>query len=131
MFVFLSTSEIQFLQAKYPDDIFVIIDSRIKNKEDLISFYSISINSPYSDDNWDGLEDALMELSWLQNSYVRIVHYELPILPKQELNTYLSILRNVDSIWSTSRIVAKNSSFQGCNGVIVYFNIELLCEILD
>lgn len=117
MFEFLSKTEILLLQVHYPDDIFVLIDSSIKNKDELLSFLSERLYSPYLNDNWDGLEDVLLDLSWLSVAHVRLVHYDLPSLSEQELNIYLSILQNIDSIWT---------NYEGVRKVRIYFHRKLI-----
>lgn len=49
--------------------------------------------------NWNALSDCLRDLSWLKHYRVVMAHYDLPSLPKEELSTYLGILRECIANW--------------------------------
>lgn len=89
--VFLAENSASFLD--------VIINSSIAGKRQLIDYIEESIMSPYTNDNWDGFIDAMIDLSWLRGKTVRLIHDELPTLPRNELENYLSILSIIDDSW--------------------------------
>ena len=101
MFYYLSNVEIQQLTSEFTEDVLIEIDRSIVGKTELISLISSGIRSPYSQDNWDGLEEALQDLSWIPNKTVNIVHRDLPVLSKPDLHIYISILQSVVESWST------------------------------
>lgn len=121
MFDFFLDSETTQIDSKYPDDIRVIIDSNIVGKDNLISFISQGIGSPYSGDNWDGLYDALADLSWCQGRIVRIIHFELPELSIKDMSIYLSLLQSAIGVWRSSK-KSNNPPTLGCLGLIVSFS---------
>lgn len=102
MFVYLPNSELVHLSNKGPEDFIIIIDKSIVGKEELISKISHGVNSPYLEDNWDGLEEALSDLSWILNGTVRIIHLDLPKLSEGDLKVYVSILKVVVNGWENS-----------------------------
>ena len=99
MFIFLSQDELNQLCNKTPEDTFITIDNSIIGKKELISKISQGINSPYIEDNWDGLEESLIDLSWVSNGIIKIIHRELPILTDLDMIVYVSVLKTVTSSW--------------------------------
>ena len=49
--------------------------------------------------NWDALSECLRDLSWLTKYRVVVFHHDLPRLPKDDLVTYLDILRECTGSW--------------------------------
>ena len=77
------------------------INNNVKGKRHLISTISRGINSPYICDNWDGLDEALRDLSWMSEHEVRIIHYDLPLLLDPDMRIYLTILKTIEEYWVT------------------------------
>ena len=49
--------------------------------------------------NWDALEECLRDLSWIRNRQVLLVHWTVPALPEDLLQTYLEIVREAIVDW--------------------------------
>ena len=69
------------------------IDKTIIGKRGIIDYIESHINSPYTNDNWDGFEEAITDLCWLHNKEVRLIHLEWPQLESKDMETYISILK--------------------------------------
>lgn len=102
MFIYLSESELFQLSCNSPKDIIITVDNSIIGKKELISKISHGINSPYLEDNWDGLEEALSDLSWIFDGTIRIIHQDLPRLSDTDLIVYVSILESVVHSWDST-----------------------------
>lgn len=99
MFDYLERSNIEDIINQSSDAIHIIIDDSIYGKAELINTINSCINSPYSDDNWDGLQEALIDLSWLKQTVI-IAHFDLPKLGRIDQCTYLSVLRYAVTEWT-------------------------------
>jgi len=121
MFIYSNISDLRKVISDYHDDIIVSINRHAKGERGLIDAIALAIDSPYDNDNWDGLTEVLYDPFWLKDKIVRIVHFELPELSDDEMHTYLSILKYIDDKWSN-----KPSQRVGhhCLGLIIYFNAE-------
>ena len=60
MFEYLSAEQLA-REAKTADAHIIVIDSNLVGERALIDAISEGIESPYVDDNWDGLEEALRD----------------------------------------------------------------------
>ena len=121
MFEYLSAEQLA-REAKTPDAHIVVIDSHLIGKRDLIDALSEGIESPYVDDNWDGLEEALRDLSWLPVPKVTIIHYGLPDLNDEEMEVYVDVLRCADMEWIRYR--SEKEKYEGM-GIKVCFDENL------
>jgi len=54
--------------------------------------------------NWNALFDCLRDFHWIAERNVAIVHDDLPKLPKEEMRTYLEILRDAIVDWKLGEI---------------------------
>jgi len=78
------------------------IDYPINSFDDLFQFYSSCLKFPdWVGESWDALEDALCDLSWLQEEEVVIKHHILPLMNDiDELSNYVDVLYAVDqTMW--------------------------------
>ena len=122
MFIYLSNSEL-FRLANQASKSIIVIDKSIIGKKEIISRISRGINSPYPEDNWDGFEESLCDLSWILNDTVRIIHQELPIMEDSDLKTYVSVLKTAVDSWGNSDKNAYRQKLQ------VYFPDSLQRDI--
>ena len=78
----------------------ILITNKIYSELDLVRHIESMLNSPYQDNNWDGLRDCLQDLSWLSDTtIIEIVHESLPMLNYQDLLIYLDILYEAERTW--------------------------------
>lgn len=99
MFAFLGKTDLEDIINQSSNAIHIIIDDSIYGKAELINTINSRINSPYSNDNWDGFQEALIDLSWLKETII-LVHFNLPILGEKDLYTYLSVLHHAVKEWN-------------------------------
>ncbi len=75
------------------DSIDVLIDGPIKSKELLIRRFTENLSIPYPNENWDGLDEDLRDLSWVSQKHIRIIHTDLPHLSDKD---FLEITLDMD-----------------------------------
>ncbi len=127
MFIFLAKHELLELSQKYPEDIILHINRHIKGARELRTVINQAIESPYgNEDNWDGIYEALGDLSWWTKKNIRIVHTSLPCLMESEMETYLSVLYDNDFFWEELMLKRSVTNKQ----VIVYFSVELKEKVM-
>ena len=79
------------------------ISSNIKSKEDLLDYFSEKLKFPdYFGKNWDALYDCLVDLSWIKEKKIIILHDEINFIETNDLTIYLKILCDVINKWSDS-----------------------------
>lgn len=49
--------------------------------------------------NWNALYECLCDFHWIPEKQIALVHYNLPMLPDDELRVYLEILRDAALDW--------------------------------
>jgi len=87
-------------QSYNPDDTFVVHLSRINGKDELFEQFSKKLLFPdYFGFNWDSLLDMLCDFHWIEQQQIVLVHDDLPILDKKELDIYLEILLDAIKSW--------------------------------
>jgi hypothetical protein len=52
--------------------------------------------------NWNALSDCLRDLSWISQRRVVILHSDLPVLPSDEVATYLEVMWECLRDWKPS-----------------------------
>ena len=77
----------------------ILINDKICGVSNLINYIEKSLNSPYQDDNWDGFRDCLLDLSWVSDTAIEIVHESLPILSERDFSSYIDILYEAERVW--------------------------------
>lgn len=70
-----------------------------KSKLELLQAYNDGLMFPYFGFNWDALEDALRDLSWIDEKELWIYHNSLPKLSDLDLQIYIRILANLSREW--------------------------------
>ena len=120
---FLKKLDLDLLNENSPNVCIIPINNNILGKENLISTISRHINSPYISDNWDGLDEALRDLSWMSEQEVRIIHYDIPLLSSPDMRIYLKILNNIEEYWKT--ITLKNNRKQ-----VNIYSLDSLKELI-
>ena len=121
MFEYLSAEQLA-REAKTADAHIVVIDGNLVGERALIDAISEGIESPYENDPWDGLYDALLDLSWLPIPKVTIIHYGLPDLNDEEIEVYVDVLRCADMEWIRYR--SEKEKYKGM-GIKVCFDENL------
>lgn len=82
----------------------VIIPSNINEKLDLFDSYNKQLNFPsYFGYNWDALYDCMVDLSWINEHTIQIIHNDIPFKSNQDKRTiYLKLLIDICSSWEKS-----------------------------
>ncbi len=78
----------------------ITIDKSIVGKRGIIDHIEKAIQSPYIRDNWDGFEEAIGDLCWMEDPHIKIIHLELPSLSEKDMAIYLGILKDAYKYWS-------------------------------
>ena len=102
------------------DIFYVVINSNIKNKEELFNSLSKTLNFPdYFGENWDAFEELLNDLSWIKEEKVMIAHSDVPNLSKEDLNAYLGILNDAIKSWKNDSVHELSVVFpENCESVV-------------
>ena len=83
-----------------PDSAFVVHFSGINSKNELLKQYNDKLLFPdYFGFNWDAFLDMLCDFHWIEQQQIVLVHDDLPVLDKKELNIYLEILLDAIKSW--------------------------------
>lgn len=83
----------------------VCINSTMSSMNELFDFYKTTLDFPYPYSketryNYNAFYDIMMELDWLSEKEVRIIHDSLPALDEEILgNHYLDVLNLIDVEW--------------------------------
>lgn len=79
----------------------VVIKEDIQNKRELFDLYSTQLNFPeYFGKNWDALYDCMIDLSWINEDIIIIIHNDIPLENNTfEKNKYIQLLIDVLSFW--------------------------------
>ena len=85
---------------EYPNARVVLIDDSLQSEQDVIDRIEKALDAPYDKDNWDGFRDAVLDLQWLKEFSVVLIHKELPHLTARDLHIYLDILDEASSLWA-------------------------------
>jgi hypothetical protein len=70
------------------------VPAHLATKADLLAFLARAFPLPsYFGHNWDALEECLLDLDWLKNPKVALIHHDTPLAKSPaDQKTYLSIL---------------------------------------
>jgi hypothetical protein len=85
----------------YPSSRVVLIDDFLQSERAVIDRIEKALDAPYEKDNWDGLRDAISDLSWLNCSSVVLVNKSLPKLNGWDMKIYLELLYGASSEWES------------------------------
>jgi len=91
------------LKKEYPEDYYVIVNERFRDKSSLIDNLNAEIGNKFTEKTWDGLSEALESFAWITDRTIRIVHVGIPALEEKDLFTYFSILRDACKEWKSPR----------------------------
>lgn len=91
----------------------VIINKSIRQKNELFHLYSLELNFPsYFGNNWDALYDCLIDLSWIKNRTIFIIHEDIPLKSISiEQKKYIELLCDLITSWQGSEIHNLNVYF--------------------
>lgn len=71
----------------------VLIPRGIKKKDELFNLLSLKLNFPfYFGKNWDALYDCLLDLSWIIENEIVIIHEDIPLDSENEKTQYIELL---------------------------------------
>lgn len=77
----------------------------IKDSMTLFSEFGVGFSAPngYFGENWDAFEDCLLDLQWISQLNVVIIHRDVPKLPDEYLSIYFDILRCSIDAWEDKK----------------------------
>lgn len=77
----------------------------IASKQSIFSAYGVGLYAPneYFGENWDAFNDCLMDLQWIDEMNICIVHRELPKLSEKDTSIYLDVLSKATAAWSDDK----------------------------
>jgi RNAse (barnase) inhibitor barstar len=83
-------------QLNHKEKLF-LIKKNIIDKSELFDIYAEQLSFPYYfGRNWDALYDCLMDLNWIEEKSISIVHSDIPFInDKADRNTYINLLYDV------------------------------------
>ena len=87
------------IDYKKNDSFVITIPPDIKKKKVLMVSFDKNCNFPYFGFNWDALNDVLMDLEWIKEKNIILVHKDIPNLDKEQLRIYFEILLDVVERW--------------------------------
>lgn len=85
----------------YSNSRVVLVDDSLKSEQAVIDRIEKALDASYDKDNWDGLWDAIRDLSWLNSRSIVIVHKSLPALNGWDMKIYLEMLYDASSEWDS------------------------------
>lgn len=105
------------------------VPKRIRNKSEVFSAFASGLSAPnnYFGENWDAFSDCLLDLDWIKEFHVFVIHQELPHLPHKQLVIYLDILEHAVKVWAdekTDRLQRLYPDFVG-HRLTVFFPQEV------
>ena len=99
----------EFYSDRVPDlsekDFVFFVPKEICLKSDVMNSYGSGLNAPneYFGKNWDAFRDCLMDLDWIEELNIHIIHGDVPVLGKLDRKIYLEILLRCVRDWSSER----------------------------
>ncbi|MBQ6436880.1 MAG: hypothetical protein IJK20_00290 [Bacteroidales bacterium] len=75
------------------------IDCHLKGRRSVIDYFSEALESPYKGDNWDGFQEVITDLGWLNCKKIVVLHHSLPSLSEEETLIYISSLDYASECW--------------------------------
>jgi RNAse (barnase) inhibitor barstar len=79
----------------------ILVSKNIKDKKDLFNLFSTKLKFPsYFGNNWDALYDCLMDLNWIHENKISIIHEDIPFYNiEEESKKYLELMSDVILKW--------------------------------
>jgi RNAse (barnase) inhibitor barstar len=90
----------QFAEPDEQDVLVGLVPSGVASSKDLLEAVKAALLFPsYFGCNWNALYDCLRDFEWVSQKTVVLAHRDLPNLPKEDLKTYLEVLRDASEDW--------------------------------
>ncbi len=78
----------------------VVVPEKVCDKFILFKTISSSLNFPYFGNNWNALYDCLMDLSFVHETRIIVLHQDMPLINSPEdMRIYIEILFDVLVSW--------------------------------
>lgn len=89
------------------------VPEEIKSKSELFHAYAVGLCAPnsYFGESWSAFEDMALDLDWLGEKKILIIHTDIPMIKLPESKIYIEILDTVSGIWGGNRIKALASEY--------------------
>lgn len=82
-------------------DIFLAWIPLVNTKADLFKNLSTVLNFPnYFGYNWDALLDLFLDLTWIEEKTIILIHESVSGLSPVDLNIYMKILEDSSKVWN-------------------------------
>lgn len=82
-------------------DIFFVWIPSVRTKVDLFKNLSKALNFPdYFGYNWDALLDLFLDLTWIEEKTIILIHESVSGLSPVDLNIYMKILEDSSKVWN-------------------------------
>lgn len=86
--------------VKGKKQLFVEVPTNIKDRQELFVLLYHRFDFPrYFGFNWDALVDSLMDLEWIPEKNIVILHRDIPFTDENDRQTYLKLLEDVIGHW--------------------------------
>ncbi|MBY5927782.1 barstar family protein [Halomonas sp. DP8Y7-3] len=107
----------------------------ISDQTNVFETYGRELKAPngYFGENWNAFNDCLLDLDWISEFDVYIVHFDLPRLERSEMVDYLEILEHAVKTWmdeKTKELCQLHSDFVP-HRLVVFFPEEAEQEVLS
>jgi hypothetical protein len=103
--------------------------TQVKDQQGLFDAFGKGMDAPngYFGTNWNAFEDSLMDLQWLPERQVILVHEHLPDLTDGEIRVYLDILGSASLKWNSGKTKELQKKFPQfiVHNLVVYFRRNL------
>ena len=87
------------------DGVVFNVPNGLNEKRAIFDAFGAGLVAPngYFGENWDAFNDCLMDMQWIAQSEIVIVHHQLPKLSENELLIYLKTLITASSEWGSEK----------------------------
>ena len=117
------------LSNEFSGFVFDFDGTQVKDQQGLFDAFGKGMDAPngYFGTNWNAFEDSLMDLQWLPEHQVILVHEHLPDLTDDEIRVYLDILSSASLKWNSSKTKELQKKFPQfiAHNLVVYFRRNL------
>lgn len=99
----------------------VCVPCGVDSEDALLTVLADGLKFPgYFGGNWNAFEECLLDLAWLPEGDIAIVHKDVPLrnnLPG--LQIYLSILNDAVEKWAATQLRSLHVVFRGCDEAFI------------
>ena len=88
----LFVSEEEWIRLKQNNTTQKIIVENIKNTDDILHAFIYQTDCGYMNDNWNSLDEVLVDCDWMDKDVVMILNHDLSFIESGSLDIYLSVL---------------------------------------